>query len=399
MSTVGVWLGRARNSSQVHEARSATAPRISNVHSVSGVWGVGPADRTGKSATMYWPGGTRPGSTSRRRPWKPREIGPRASGSERSVVIFSSLWQVVVPVRYREVRLETGPWPVAWRSSRRHAYGRGMNESGSTLSLDSLGQYLREIGRHRLLTAAEEVRLAKRIEQGDVAAVHRLVESNLRLVVAVARGHAYRGVPLLDLIQEGTLGLMRAAERFDWRRGTKFSTYAMWWIRQAVERALCNQSDPIRVPVHVHERRRRLARAEQELEFELTRKPSVGELASAADLTLEQAERALGARRGFMSLDASEADDARIADPQAWAEFERVDQRLTATRLEEILAVLEPQQRRVIELRFGLRGEECSTERTAELLDTSARRVAALERRALRRLRELTSPLEMRLAA
>src|SRR5215510_5578591 len=145
-------------------------------------------------------------------------------------------------------------------------------------SSDSLAQYLREIGRHRLLTRAEEVALAKRIEVGDESARNRMVESNLRLVVATARTYAYRGVPLLDLIQEGTLGLMRAVERFDWRRGTKFSTYAMWWIRQAVERAVCNQSDPIRVPVHVHERRRRLARAEQALKFELTRKPSVGEL-------------------------------------------------------------------------------------------------------------------------
>src|SRR5262249_20697802 len=110
--------------------------------------------------------------------------------------------------------------------------------------MDSLAQYMREIGRHRLLTPAEEVELAKRIEQGDVAAARRMVESNLRLVVAVARAHAYRGVPLLDLIQEGTIGLIRAAERFDWRRGTKFSTYAMWWIRQSIDRAVCNQADP-----------------------------------------------------------------------------------------------------------------------------------------------------------
>jgi RNA polymerase primary sigma factor len=269
----------------------------------------------------------------------------------------------------------------------------------SAVNADSLAQYLCEIGRRRLLTPAEEVLLAKRIEQGDVAAVHRMVESNLRLVVAVARGHAYRGVPPLDLIQEGTLGLMRAAERFDWRRGTRFSTYAMWWIRQAIERAVCNQSDPIRVPSHVHERRRRLAKAEQALEFELGRKPSVDELASAADLTTEQAEQALGARHGFTSLDATEVDDARIADPHACGEYERVERRLSVTRLEEMVALLEPQQRRVIELRFGLRGEECSTERTADLLDTSARRVAALERRALRRLRELSSPLELRFAA
>jgi RNA polymerase primary sigma factor len=276
---------------------------------------------------------------------------------------------------------------------------KGTRANQSAAAPDSLAQYMREIGRHCLLTPAEEVRLAKRIEQGDVASAHRLVESNLRLVVAVARAHAYRGVPLLDLIQEGTLGLIRAAEGFDWRRGTKFSTYAMWWIRQAVDRAVCNQADPIRVPIHIHERRRRLARAERALESELTRKPSVDELASAADLSPEQAEQALRARHGFTSFDATDIGAASIADPNAGAQYERVERRLTATRLEQLLSVLESQQRRVIELRFGLRGEECSRERTAELLDISAAKVAALERRALRRLRELTSPLELRLAA
>src|SRR5262249_6071981 len=151
------------------------------------------------------------------------------------------------------------------------------------------------------------------------------VESNLRLVVAVARGHAYRGVPLLDLIQEGTLGLIQAAERFDWRRGTRFSTYAMWWIRQAVDRAVGNQADPIRVPIHVRERRRRLAVAKQALELELTRKPSVDELATAADLSHEQAEQALGAHHGCTSLDANETGAASIADPHAFAEYERVE--------------------------------------------------------------------------
>jgi len=264
---------------------------------------------------------------------------------------------------------------------------------------DSLAQYLREIGRHRLLTPAEEVRLAKRIEAGDTAAKNRMVESNLRLVVAVARTYGYRGVPLLDLIQEGTLGLIRAAERFDWRRGTKFSTYAMWWIRQAIDRAVYNQADPIRVPVHIHERRRRLARAGQALESELTRTPSVDELANAADLSLEQAEQALEARRSFTSLDATEADAAGIVDPDSRDEYERVERRLTVSPLEQLLSLLQPAQRRVIELRFGLRGDECSTERTAELLDISPSQVRALERRALRRLRELASPTALRLAA
>jgi len=263
---------------------------------------------------------------------------------------------------------------------------------------DSLAQYLREIGRHRLLTPAEEVTLAKRIEAGDLSAKNRMVESNLRLVVAVARPYAHRGVPLLDLIQEGTLGLIRAAERFDWRRGTKFSTYAIWWIRQAIDRAVRNQADPIRVPIHIHERRSRLVRAERALESELTRKPSLDEVARAADLSREHAEHALGARRGFTSLDATDADAASIADPHAGDGYEHVERGLTVTPLEQLLSRLRPAQRAVIELRFGLRGDECSIERTAELLNLPPDTVTALERHALCRLRELASPVELRLA-
>jgi RNA polymerase primary sigma factor len=272
-----------------------------------------------------------------------------------------------------------------------------MNDSAA--APDSLAQYLREMGRHRLLTPADEVGLAERIEQGDSTARNRMVESNLRLVVAVARAYTHRGVPLLDLIQEGTLGLSRAVERFDWRRGTRFSTYAMWWIRQAIDRKAYNQADPIRVPIHVHERRRRLARARHALERELKRKPSIDEIASASDLSPEHAEQALAARHGFTPLDATDAEAIPIPDPNAGDGYDRVERDLTVTSLEELLTRLRPAQRRVIELRFGLRGDECSTERTGELLDLPPETVTALERGALRRLRELASPVDLKLAA
>ena len=168
---------------------------------------------------------------------------------------------------------------------------------------DGLKLYLQEIGRHRLLTPAEEVQLAKRIERGDEQAKEQMINANLRLVVSVAKRYQGHGIPLLDLIQEGTIGLIRASEKFDWRRGTKFSTYAMWWIRQAVDRAVSQSGRSDQVPVHVHERRRRLARVRQALALELEREPSLAEVAGAAALPLAQVEHALSAPPSFVPLD------------------------------------------------------------------------------------------------
>jgi len=291
---------------------------------------------------------------------------------------------------------------VGWRASRASAYRRAMTEQRSGVaraSADSLAQYLRDIGRYRLLTRAEEVALAKRIEAGDGVAKNRMVESNLRLVVAVARAYGHQGVPLLDLIQEGTLGLMRAVELFDWRRGNKLSTYAVWWIRQAIDRAVCNEAEPIRVPVQVQQRRRRLARVEHALECELTRKPSMGQLATAAELSLDHAEQALAARHVYTPLDPTDVDATSVPDLHAGDAYEGVERGLTVTAAQQLLSRLLPDQRRVIELRFGIRGDECSTEQTAELLDISPTKVRALEHEALRRLRELASPVELRSAA
>jgi RNA polymerase primary sigma factor len=266
-----------------------------------------------------------------------------------------------------------------------------------------LGLYLNTIGRYRLLTRAEEVQLAKRIEGGDEQAKERLINSNLRLVVSVAKRYQRQNIPLLDLIQEGTLGLIRASEKFDWRRGNKFSTYAIWWIRQAVDRAVCSQAEPIRIPVHVYERRRKLVRVRQALTLELEREPSLAEIAAAAALSLAQAEQALSIPAGFVSIDGANADDreptTEIVDAQASDAYERVDGLLTGTRLDDLLDALPAQQRQVIALRYGITGEERTTDQTAADLGISSEQVRALERTALQRLRELSSLADLEQAA
>src|SRR3954447_26293304 len=268
---------------------------------------------------------------------------------------------------------------------------------------NSLSLYLHEIGRYRMLTRAEEMQVAKRIERGDPQAKERLINANLRLVVSVAKHYQRAGIPLLDLIQEGTIGLIRASEKFDWRRGNKFSTYAIWWIRQAVDRAVCNQAEPIRIPVHVYERRRRLARERQALAREPEREPSLDEVAAAAAMSPAQAEQALNVPTGFVPLESVNADDygttVQIVDAQAGEAYEGVDGRLAGTRLDKLLDALPQQQRQVIALRYGVTGGERTTEQTAADLDISPTRVRALERSALQRLRELSSLAELEQAA
>src|SRR6266516_2121860 len=278
----------------------------------------------------------------------------------------------------------------------------GSRESGA-VGANSLALYLRAIGRYRLLTRAEEVRLAKLIERGDEQAKERLINANLRLVVSVAKRDQRQSIPLLDLIQEGTLGLIRASEKFDWRRGNKFSTYAIWWIRQAIDRAVCNQAEPIRIPVHIHERRRRLARARHALARELEREPSLDEVAAAAALSPAQAEQALNVPTGFVPLDGANPERHELAteivDAQAGEAYEWVDGRLAGTRLDKLLEALPLQQRQVIALRYGITGDERTTEQTATDLNISPNRVRALERAALHRLRELSSLAELEQAA
>ena len=182
-------------------------------------------------------------------------------------------------------------------------------------STDSLQLFLNEIGRHTLLTAAEEVALAKRIEKGDQAAKERMTNANLRLVVSIAKRYQGHGLPLLDLIQDGTIGLNRAVEKFDYRKGFKFSTYATWWIRQACQRAVANQSDTIRIPVHVQERRLKLRRARQQLEATHGRAPTIEELAHATELKEHHVQEALDAVEASVSLNQTIGDgDGELGD-------------------------------------------------------------------------------------
>src|SRR6184192_733816 len=257
---------------------------------------------------------------------------------------------------------------------------------------DSLQLFLADIGRHKLLTAAEEVMLAKAIERGDLTAKRRMIESNLRLVVSIAKGYRGLGVPFLDLIQEGTLGLNRAVEKFDWRRGYKFSTYATWWIRQSVQRAVANHARTIRVPVHVVERQQKLSRAARRLEVELGREATKDELAEATGLPIQHVDEALGAAQASVSLNQTVgADDEGelgdlFADREAADPFDEAEESLRRQGVRRALDALPERERRILELRFGFEGEPWTLEAIGHELDLTRERVRQLEGQALARL-------------
>ena len=257
---------------------------------------------------------------------------------------------------------------------------------------DSLQLFLADVGRHKLLTASEEVTLAKRIEKGDLIAKRKMIESNLRLVVSIAKGYRGLGVPFLDLIQEGTLGLNRAVEKFDWRRGFKFSTYATWWIRQSVQRAVANNARTIRVPVHVVERQQKLGRAARRLEVELGREATKEELAHATGLPIQHVEEALGAAQASVSLNqAVGADDEGelgdlFADREAADPFDEAEESLRKQGVRRALDALPERERRILELRFGFEGDPWTLESIGHELGLTRERVRQLEGQALQRL-------------
>ena len=268
-----------------------------------------------------------------------------------------------------------------------------INGDLAVVTTDALQLFLNEMARYPLLTAEEEVELAKLIERGDKAAKDRMINSNLRLVVSIAKKYQGHGLSLLDLIQEGIIGLIRAAEKFDWRRGYKFSTYATWWIRQAVQRGVANKSRTIRIPVHIAEREQKLARAERELQAKLERDPTDEELATATQISLKHVREVRTAARAVTSLDKPFGDegDASLGDLVSGDEVtleEEVAVSLQEETLHRALGTLPDRERKVLQLRYGLDGDQDpkSLEEIGRLLGLTRERVRQIESRALQRL-------------
>jgi RNA polymerase primary sigma factor len=271
------------------------------------------------------------------------------------------------------------------------------------MTTDSLQLFLKDIGKVRLLTAQEEVDLAKRIERGDLDAKQKMVESNLRLVVSIAKNYRNQGLPFLDLIQEGTLGLVRAAEKFDYRKGFKFSTYATWWIRQAIARALADKARTIRIPVHVVEKLNKIGRAERKLVTELGREPTNEEIAEATGIDPEEVESIKRSAQAPVSLEKPVGDEEEsefgqfIADERAESPYERAAEILTKEALREALENLSYRERRVLELRYGLGGEHPRTlDEVGQTFNVTRERIRQIENQSLKKLQSLAEAQKLR---
>jgi RNA polymerase primary sigma factor len=269
--------------------------------------------------------------------------------------------------------------------------------------MDALQVYLAAIGKIALLTAAGEVQLAKRIEGGDEGAKQEMVEANLRLVVSIAKRYRDQGLPFLDLIQEGTIGLVRAVEKFDWRLGYKVSTYATWWVRQAVERGLANKARTIRVPVHILDKLNRITRAERALRTEQGREPSDEEIALELEMSAREVESIRRRSQAPVSLERPVGDENEselgdlIADDAAIAPEDAADAMLRNENLARIMATLSSRDRRVLELRFGLTGlEPQSLEEIGRVFNLTRERIRQIESRSLSSLAQLDDAQDLR---
>jgi RNA polymerase primary sigma factor len=268
-----------------------------------------------------------------------------------------------------------------------------VNGDLAVATTDALQMFLNEIGRHPLLTAQEEVELAKRIERGDKAAKEKMINSNLRLVVSIAKKYQGHGLSLLDLIQEGIIGLIRAVEKFDWRRGFKFSTYATWWIRQAVQRGIANKAREIRIPAHIVEREQKIGRAQRDLTTKLGRDPTDEEIAKATKLSLKHVREVKHAARAVTSLNKPIGDNDEGAYGELFAGDEPTpEEELTVSLVEDTLrqaiSELPDRERLVVQLRYGLNGDgdPQSLDRIGKRLGLTRERVRQIEAEALERL-------------
>jgi len=271
------------------------------------------------------------------------------------------------------------------------------------VSTDALQLFLKDIGKVDLLTAAQEVELAKRIERGDHGAKQEMVEANLRLVVSIAKKYRNQGLPFLDLIQEGTIGLVRAAEKFDYRKGFKFSTYATWWIRQAVARALADKARTIRMPVHVVEKLNKIVRAERKLRAELGREPGSVEIARELDLTIDEVEHIRRSAQTPVSLEKPVGDEDEsefghfLTDENQELPDEAAEITLRKETLRKILGSLSSRERQVLELRYGLDGQHPRTlDEVGRTFNVTRERIRQIENQSLKKLRALADSQKLK---
>jgi RNA polymerase primary sigma factor len=281
--------------------------------------------------------------------------------------------------------------------------GLDLQPEAREVSTDALQLFLKDIGKVRLLTAAQEVELAKRIERGDHAAKQKMVESNLRLVVSIAKNYRNQGLPFLDLIQEGTIGLVRAAEKFDYRKGFKFSTYATWWIRQAVARALADKARTIRMPVHVVEKLNKIGRIERKLLGELGREPAIEEIAVELELDPAEVEHIKRSAQAPVSLEKPVGDEEEsefghfLADETAPAPDDAAETALRKETLSRILQTLSLRERRVLEMRYGLDGQHPRTlDEVGRTFNVTRERVRQIENQCLKKLQALAESQKLR---
>jgi RNA polymerase primary sigma factor len=281
--------------------------------------------------------------------------------------------------------------------------GEVEERADTEFSADSLQLFLKDVGKVDLLTAAREVELAKRIESGDHRAKQEMVEANLRLVVSIAKRYRNQGLPFLDLIQEGTIGLVRAAEKFDWRKGYKFSTYATWWIRQAVARALADKARTIRMPVHVVEKLNKIMRTERKLRAEKGREPTAEEIAVELDMAVEEVESIRRTSQTPVSLEKPVGDEEEsefgqfIEDEHTPLPEEAADTAFRAEALAKCLRSLNYRERRVLELRYGLNGEQpCTLDEVGRTFEVTRERIRQIENQGLKKLRALAESNKLR---